>query len=76
VVARAPGGRLTKAEISREPGAFVALGAVDGVGDGAVETWVGVLPPAGTSREGKSGELLVRVVDAAGNSATQRIEIK
>ncbi len=67
VEAHDPGGRLVKAEVSREPGTFVTLAAKDGVGDATVEAWTGTLP---APRKGE--ELLVRVVDAAGNSATKR----
>lgn len=71
VVARDPSGRLAKAEVARAPGAFEAMTPGEGLGDGARETWVAVLPaPANES------ELLVRVVDAAGNSATALPEKK
>ncbi len=67
VEAHDPGGRLVKAEVSREPGTFLTLAAKDGVGDATVESWSGTLPAPK-----KGEELLVRVIDAAGNSTTKR----
>ncbi len=67
VVARDPGGRLVRAEVTREAGGFTTLLAADGVDDGAEETWRGTVPAPGAGEE-----LLVRVTDAAGNSSTRR----
>lgn len=69
VAARDPGARLVKAEISTEPGVYRVLPAQDGVGDAMQETWVATLD---APRPGQ--ELLVRVVDAAGNATTRRAE--
>jgi hypothetical protein len=70
VVGRDPGGRLSKAEVARAPGVFVALVPQDGVGDAAQETFVGVIPTPEKQQE----EVLVRLIDGAGNSATRRAD--
>ncbi len=61
-------GRLARAEIAADPGTWRALVSDDGVIDGPVETFsvlVGAAEP--------EGPVLVRVVDASGNTATARV---
>ncbi len=66
VVAKDPGGRLAGCEAATAPGEGRRIGAADGVVDGDVEVFEGIVdaPRAG-------GTLVVTVVDAAGNTTTR-----
>lgn len=67
-----PGGRLARAELSREMGVYLLMGPQDRVNDSRQETWKALIDPPQTGQE-----LLLRVTDAAGNSSTVRpFEVK
>lgn len=66
VAAEDPGGRLAGCEAASGPGLTRRIGAVDGVVDGDVEIFEGVVD---APRDG--GALVVTVVDASGNATTE-----